>query len=130
MNKIYSQRYYSSWINRMNDHNLKFYTALGDHDIGDDACRDEKKFKAVSLYNKAFFDHLKMPQNGPDTMKGTAFWWRNKNVLFSSVDVFEEGQSKLGFIKLGVTGDQLKWVQAVLDSNPDVDHRIVISYGI
>ena len=126
--KKYSQQYYSNWINRMNDHDLKFYTALGDHDIGDDAWRDEKKFRAVGLYKKAFSDLLKMPQNGPDHMKGTAFWWRNKNVLFISVDVFEEGQSELGFIKPGVTGDQLKWVQTVLDSNPDVDHRIVMGH--
>jgi len=126
--KKYSQRYYSAWVNRMNDHNLKFYTALGDHDIGDDAWRDEKKFKAVSLYKKAFSEHLRMPPNGPEKMKGTAFWWRNRNVLFISVDVFEEGQSELGFIKLGVSGDQLKWVQAVLDSNPDVEHRIVMGH--
>jgi len=124
----YSQRYYSAWINRMNDHNLKFYTALGDHDIGDDAWRNEKKFKAVELYRKAFSDHLKMPQNGPDNMKGTAFWWRHKNVLFISVDVFEEGKSELGFIKIGVTGDQLKWVQTVLDANPDVDHRVLVGH--
>ena len=126
--KKYSQRYYSGWINRMNDHNLKFYTSLGDHDIGDDAWRDAKKFKAVGLYKKAFSDHLKMPRNGPDNLKGTAFWWRNKNVLFISVDVFEEGQSELGFIKIGVTGEQLKWVQEVLDSNPDVDHRIIMGH--
>ncbi len=126
--KKYSQRYYSAWINRMNDHKLKFYTTLGDHDIGDDAWRDEKKFKAVELYRKAFSDHLKMPQNGPDNMKGTAFWWRHKNVLFISVDVFEEGKSELGFIKIGVTGDQLKWVQKALDANPDVDHRILVGH--
>jgi hypothetical protein len=126
--KKYSDRYYSNWIHRMNDHNLKFYTALGDHDVCDDAWRDEKKFKAVGLYKNAFSDHFKMPQNGPDHMKGTAFWWRNKNVLFISVDVFEDGQSELGFIKIGVTGDQLKWVQSVLDSNPDVDHRIVMGH--
>ena len=126
--KKYSDRYYSNWINRMNDHNLKFYTSLGDHDIGDDAWRDEKKFKAVGLYRKAFSDYLKMPQNGPDNMKGTAFWWRHKNVLFISVDVFEEGKSELGFIKIGVTGAQLQWVQAVLDSNSDVDHRILIGH--
>jgi hypothetical protein len=99
--KKYSERYYSSWINRMNDHNLKFYTALGDHDIGDDAWRDEKKFRAVSLYKKAFSDYFKMPRNGPEQMKGTAYWWRHNNVLFISVDVFEEGKSELGFIKIG-----------------------------
>jgi hypothetical protein len=126
--KKYSQRYYSAWINRMNDHNLKFYTAIGDHDIGDDAWRDEKKFQSVELYRKAFSDHLKMPQNGPDNRKGTAFWWRHNKVLFISVDVFEEGKSQLGFIKIGVTGDQLKWVQTVLDANPDVDHRVLVGH--
>jgi hypothetical protein len=126
--KKYSQRYYSNWIQRMNDHNLKFYTSVGDHDIGDDAWRDAKKFKSVELYRKAFSDNLKMPQNGPDNRKGTAFWWRYNNVLFISVDVFEDGQSELGFIKIGVTGDQLKWVETVLNSNPDVDHRILAGH--
>lgn len=126
--KKYSQYYYSNWVNRMNDHNLKFYSAIGDHEIGDDAWRDVKKFKAVALYKRAFSDNLKMPQNGPDNMKGTAFWWRFNNTLFISVDVFEEGQSSWGFIKPGVTGEQLKWVQKVLDSNADADHRILVGH--
>jgi len=31
----YAAIYYPDWIKRMNAHGLKFYTAIGDHDIGD-----------------------------------------------------------------------------------------------
>ena len=124
----YSNIYYSAWINRMVDHGLKFYTAVGDHDLGDNPWYTPKKIEALKYYRKAFADYLKMPSNGPEYLKGTAFWWRHKNVLFISVDVFEEGHSDEGLIKVGVTGKQLKWVRDVLDNNPGVDHRIVIGH--
>jgi hypothetical protein len=124
----YANRYYTAWVKRMNNHGLKFYTSLGDHEIGDNPWREEKKLKAVKIYKKAFADLLRMPGNGPEHMKGTAFWWRQKNVLFISVDVFEEGVSEQGYIKTGVTGKQLKWMKQVLENNPDVDHRIVIGH--
>jgi len=124
----YSNRYYSAWIERMNHHGLKFYTSIGDHEIGDNPWFNPKKLEAVKLYKEAFADYLKMPQNGPEKMKGTAFWWRHKNVLFISVDVFEEGQSEQGLIKAGVTGDQLEWMRQVLEENSDVDHKIVLGH--
>ena len=124
----YSNRYYSAWIKRMNDHELKFYTSLGDHEVGDNPWNNPKKLEAVKLYKNAFAKYLKMPQNGPEHMKGTAFWWRHKNVLFISVDVFEEGQSDQGLIKAGVTGEQLKWLKQILDENEDVDHKIVLGH--
>lgn len=73
-------------------------------------------------------DQHGMPQNGPEHLKGTAFWWKHKNVLFISVDVFESGESDQGFIKAGVTGEQLSWLIEVLDANKDVDHRIVMGH--
>ena len=124
----YANRYYTAWVNRMNDHGLKFYTSLGDHEIGDNPWHEEKKLEAVKLYKKAFSDYLKMPQNGPEHMKGTAFWWKHKNVLFISVDVFEKGKSEQGLIRVGVTGKQLAWLQEVLEKNRDVNHRIVLGH--
>lgn len=124
----YSKRYYTNWINRMNDNDLKFYTSIGDHEIGDNPWNQEKKKDAVRIYKKAFSDYLKMPQNGPEHMKGTAFWWKHKNVLFISTDVFEAGNSSEGLLKAGVTGEQLAWVRKVLEENPDVDHRIVLGH--
>ncbi len=125
----YSQRYYSAWINRINDHGLKFYTSIGDHEIGDNPWRSSKKLEAVELYKKAFSKYMDMPKNGPKHMNGTAFWWRHKNVLFISTDVFEEGNSDQGLIKAGVTGDQLEWLKQVLEENMDVDHRIVLGHA-
>jgi hypothetical protein len=44
----------------------------------------------VAAYKKAFREHMGMPLNGPEHLRGTAFFWKHKNVLFISVDVFEE----------------------------------------
>lgn len=125
----YAKRYYSAWKNRMNHHELPYYTTIGDHEIGDNPWRDSIKLKAVDFYKKAFSDHLQMPQNGPPDMMGTAFWWRHKNVLFISVDVFEKGKSDQGMIKAGVSGAQLQWLKQVLDQQADVDHRIVLGHS-
>ncbi len=125
----YSNRYYSAWINRMNNHGLKFYTTIGDHEIGDNDWPSQKRLEAVKLYKEAFAKNLKMPENGPAHMKGTAFWWRHKNVLFISTDIFEKGKSRNGLIKLGVTGDQLIWLKNVLKENAEVDHKIVVGHA-
>lgn len=125
----YANRYYSAWKNRMKDHGIKFYTSIGDHEIGDNAWRTTKKIEAVKLYKKAFARHMEMPTNGPDHMKGTAFWWRHKNVLFISTDIFEKGQSDQGLIKAGVTGEQLKWLINILEENADADHKFVLGHA-
>jgi len=125
----YANRYYTAWINRMNDHGLKFYTTIGDHEIGDNDWTTQKRLDAVKFYKQEFAKYLKMPDNGPEHMKGTAFWWRHNNVLFISMDVFEEGQSRNGLIKLGVTGDQLIWLERILEDNADVDHKIVLGHA-
>jgi len=124
----YANRYYSAWKNRMEQHGLKYYTAIGDHELGDNPWNTDKKFAAVKMYKEAFNNHLNMPQNGPDRMKGTAFWWRHKGVLFISVDVFEPGESDQGKIKAGVTGEQLQWCQQVLEANSDATHKIVMGH--
>lgn len=124
----YAHRYYTAWIARMKHHDLKYYTSVGDHEMGDNPWRDSTKLASLSHYRKAFRDYLQMPLNGPDHLKGTAFWWRHKNVLFISVDVFEEGQSDQGLIKAGVSGRQLRWLKQVLEENKDVQHKIVIGH--
>ncbi len=74
----YSDRYYTAWKSRMDHHGLKFCTSIGDHEIGDNPWRQSKKLKAVKIYKDAFARHMKMARNGPEHMKGTAFWWRRR----------------------------------------------------
>ena len=124
----YAKRYYSAWIQRMNQYGLKFYTSIGDHELGDNPWKDPAKIVALGDYRKAFAEYLQMPTNGPEHLKGTAFWWRHKNVLFISVDVFESGESNQGSIKAGVTGVQLNWLQNILEDNKDADHKIVLGH--
>ena len=124
----WADRYYPAWVQRFNDHELKVYTALGDHEIRDNPWRGAAA-DAVPFYKNAFRRHLKMPLNGPDHMKGTAFYWLHQNVLFVSVDVFEKGQSKQGEIAAGVTGKQLEWFECVVkEYRPNVDHIVVMGH--
>lgn len=124
----WADRYYPQWTKRWADHDLKVYAALGDHEIGDNPWRGEQA-KLATHYKDAFRRHLQMPLNGPDHMKGTAFFWVHKNALFVSVDVFEKGKSKQGEIAAGVTGKQLTWFENVLKTHRDkVDHIIVMGH--
>lgn len=124
----WADRYYPQWTQRWTDHGLKVYTALGDHEIGDNPWRGDKA-KLVPVYKEAFRRHLKMPLNGPDHLKGTAFFWLHRNALFLSVDIFEKGKSQQGEIAAGVTGKQLAWLEKTLKKyRPQVDHIVVMGH--
>jgi len=124
----WAEKYYPGWVQRFKEHGLKVYAALGDHEIRDNPWRGTAA-DAVPFYKDAFRRYLKMPPNGPDHMKGTAFYWLHQNVLFVSVDVFEEGQSKQGEIAAGVTGKQLEWFERVVRKyRPKVDHIVVMGH--
>ena len=124
----WAEKYYPPWVSRFKDHGLKVYAALGDHEVGDNPWRG-KKATAVPFYKDAFRRHLGMPLNGPEHMQGTAFYWRHRNALFVSVDVFEKAPGRQGGISAQVTGRQLAWLKEVLEKNrPLVDHIIVMGH--
>ncbi|MBT8045511.1 MAG: metallophosphoesterase [Verrucomicrobiae bacterium] len=124
----FADRYYPAWKARLEAHGLKWYAALGDHEVGDNPWRYDGALENVAAYKAEFRKHLGMPLNGPEHMKGTAFWWKHKNVLFISVDVFEEGESAQGAIRAGVTGKQLEWLEAVITQNKEVRHVVVMGH--
>lgn len=125
--KKYAAIYYPAWTKRMEDHGLKFYTAIGDHEIGDNPWRGDKA-DLVPTFKKQFQKYLKMPLNGPLRMKGTAFWFIHENILFVAVDVFEQGEGPQGGIVPKVTGEQLEWFEQVLIENSGVEHVIVMGH--
>ncbi len=125
----FAARYYPAWKERLEAIGLKYFTALGDHEVGDNPWRYKGVLENVAAYKKAFRDHMGMPLNGPDHMKGTAFYWKHKGVLFVSVDVFEEGASDQGAIRAGVTGKQLEWMNKVIDEHPEVDHVVIMGHA-
>ena len=125
--KKYAGIYYPAWIKRMEDHDLRFYTAIGDHEIGDNPWRGDK-VELVSYFKRQFQRYLKMPLNGPLRMKGTAFWFIHDNTLFIAVDVFEKGDGPQGGIVARVTGPQLEWFEQVITDNPGVENIIVMGH--
>ena len=123
----YAAIYYPAWVKRMQDHELEFYTAIGDHEIGDNPWPEDKA-ALVSYFKRQFQKYLKMPLNGPLRMKGTAFWFIHEDALFIAVDVFEKGDGPQGGIECKVTGPQLKWLEQVITENPGVRHVIVMGH--
>jgi len=123
----YANMYYPDWIKRMNAHGLKYYTAVGDHEMGDNPWPTERA-KLVPFFKTAFRKHMKMPLNGPDHMKGTAFYFLHKKTLFVAVDVFEKGKSNQGEIAAQVTGKQLKWFEDTLEAHRSVEHVVVMGH--
>jgi hypothetical protein len=121
----YADIYYKAWKARLKAHSLKYYTAIGDHELGD--LPGPKKAKQhFSLYKQMFRKYLKMPENGPDNMIGTAFYFTHKNCLFIAVDVFE--QSEKGDILIQVGGKQIKWLKKVMSRQHDVKHVMVMGH--
>ncbi len=120
----YAAIYYPAWIRRMEAHGLKFYAAIGDHEIGDNPWPPDRA-RLVPAFRKAFRDYLKMPLNGPEGLKGTAYYFVHKNTLFVSVDVFETGDGEQGDIVTRVSGLQLEWFKQTLAAN---DHIVVMGH--
>jgi hypothetical protein len=95
-------RYYPAWTNRMRAHGLKYFTALGDHEIGDDPWQGEKR-ALVPHYKQAFREHLQMPAGGPPGFDRTTFAVRHKNLLMVAVDMFEQDADGAVQVRVGDT---------------------------
>ena len=105
----------------MKEANLKYYVAVGDHELGDDPWPPEKA-ELVPHFERAFAAHYNMPDNGPDGKKGLAYYVLHKNVLVVTVETFElvDGQ-----LQVDVLDEQLEWFKRVLAEHKDVDYIVV-----
>jgi hypothetical protein len=113
--------YFGNWIRRMQQHHLKYYVAVGDHELGDDPWPEEK-MALVPHFERVFASNLKMPQNGPENKKGLAYSVIHKNVLLVTVETFEQLDGEL---VVTVAGRQLEWLRETLSENRDADFIIV-----
>jgi hypothetical protein len=113
--------YYSGWVNRMHENGLKFYTAIGDHELGDDPWPTEK-IKLIQNLEKVYCEHLKMPLNGPEYKKGLAYYVREGNLLIVTIETFEVIDDSM---HIDVTGAQMEWFKKVLNANNDATFKIV-----
>jgi hypothetical protein len=113
--------YYSAWVNRLKEHGLKFYTSIGDHELGDDPW-PKSKLELIPSFENVYREHLNMPENGPDNKKGLAYFVREGDLLIVTVEPFEViGDS----MHIDVMGKQLEWFKKVLKENSDSKFKIV-----
>ncbi len=119
--------YYPAWIERMKAHDLKFYTAVGDHEIGDNPWPEEKT-KVVPVFEEQYRKYFQMPENGPASKKGLTYYVLHNNTLILSLDVFEQAESEEGYIAAQFTGEQLAWLEEILEKYSEVDHVIAMGH--
>lgn len=113
--------YYSAWVRRMEKHGLKYYTAVGDHELGDDPWPDWK-VSLVPHSEDIYRKMLKMPENGPENKKGLAYYVREGDLLVVTVETFEVVNDSL---VIDVVGEQLTWLDKVLTDQADAKFKIV-----
>ncbi|MBN1782191.1 metallophosphoesterase [bacterium] len=113
--------YFSGWVRRMKQYGLKFYTAVGDHELGDDPWPREKR-ELVPHFENVYRNCLRMPQNGPENKKGLAYYVREGNLLIVTVETFEVVDDSM---RIAVIGEQLEWFEKTLEANKDAAFKIV-----
>jgi hypothetical protein len=113
--------YYSSWKRHLEKHGLTYYTAVGDHELGDDPWPAEK-LELVPHLENIYNRMLQMPQNGPENKKGLAYYVREGDVLVVTVETFEIINDSM---VATVTGKQLQWFNEVMEQNSDAKFKII-----
>jgi hypothetical protein len=113
--------YYPAWIKRMEQFGLTYYTAIGDHELGDDPWPESKR-KLVPHFERVYNNYLKMPQNGPESKKGLSYFVRKGNLLLITVETFEIVDDTM-FVD--VRGEQIEWLKKILKDNTDASFKIV-----
>ncbi len=119
--------YYPAYRQRFADHGLRTYSAVGDHEIGDDPWRSRRnpwiefKRRHVPEFKRIYADQMltradgrarftDRPRRGP--ARRTAYATRlDPSVLLVTIDVFER---RGGDVHLSVDPDQLRWLRGVL----------------
>ncbi|MDT0188462.1 metallophosphoesterase [Microbacterium sp. ARD31] len=118
--------YYPAWRERFADHGLRTYTALGDHEIGDDPWRARRdawidfKRRHVPEFKRIYAAEMLSGADGrprfSDRPRGqardTAYAVRlDDHVLLVTIDVFER---RGGDVHMSVDPAQLRWLEQVL----------------
>ncbi len=128
--------YYTAWKDRMDKFGLKYYVAVGDHELGDNPWLPEGKkpkrgmtwdcapLEFLPYYEEAFVKHFDMPRNGPESKKGMAYFVEHKDVLMVTVDVFDRDLIA-GHGQADVSADQIVWLDSLLEAHKSVPFKIV-----
>lgn len=118
--------YYPAYRQRFDDHGLTTYTAVGDHEIGDDPWRKDRdawtdfKRRHVPLFKKIYAEQMLSDASGQprftDHPRGqarhTAYAVRlDPQVLLVTIDVFER---RGGDVHMSVDQAQMRWLRQVL----------------
>ena len=114
--------YYAGWMRRIRRHDLTpVYTAIGDHELGDNPW-PKKKAKLIPEFYEAFEEHMENPQNGPEGYLERTYAVRHRNMLVITLQMYERQD---GDVIPTVGQTQLDWMKKTLDRHDDATFVIV-----
>ena len=119
-----TDKFYTRWKKRFEKRNLKYYTAVGDHELGDlPYIEDMFLTGLVPEYKKGYQRNFDYPQNGAKNLKDLTYYFVHQNALFITVQTFNRDGMQ---IHNNLSKQQLNWFRTVLEENhKSVDHIIV-----
>ena len=128
--------FYTAWKERMNKFGLRYYVAVGDHEVGDNPWTPDGKrtnryltwdstpLAFLPYFEKAFANHFDMPINGSTAKKGLDYFVRHNNALIVTLDVFDQNLLEQHG-EAEITEAQLQWLDSLLTAQQDVTFTIV-----
>lgn len=72
----------------MAKHNITYFTAVADHELGDDLWPQEK-VALIQDFERVYTQYMQMPDNRPENKEGLSYYIRHKNVMLITVVTFE-----------------------------------------
>lgn len=117
---VKTEEYWPGWKKRYDERGMTLYVAPGDHEYGDDGGLERGEI--ARAFGEQFTKLLGMPQNGPESNLGRAYWVREGNLLVVTLDTFVDRGDHFGYT---VGDEQLTWLDQTLAEQSDADFVIV-----
>jgi len=117
-------RIYEKWKARFNKRDLDYYTAIGDHELGDlPAINYLLQGYLLPEFKRTYKRNFNLPKNGPEGYKELAYFFVEKNTLFITVMTFD---IKGWFVTPELSQSQLTWLDEVLERFEDKVNHIIV----
>jgi len=117
-------QYYTTWKKLFEQYGLKYYTAIGDHELGDlPSVNWLLQSYLIPTFQSVYKRNFDYPSNGPNGLKELAYYFIHKNTLFVTVQTFHYNG---WWVQNKLSKGQLRWLNRVLlEHKHRVDHIIV-----
>lgn len=114
---------YQKWQSWFKSRGLKYYTAIGDHELGDLPTANlllQNIF--YDQFQGTYRDNFDYPQNGPKSLKELAYYFTHEDTLIVTVQTFKRDF----WVKPQMSKAQLDWLEYILRQYKNEVRHIIV----